>query len=73
MTDRPDGCPDGAGYRCRCRAAVERCYHSLCRHGQPRRHALEAAIEVYRWHHPEMPAARAEEIVDLWVSREALH
>ena len=35
--------------------------------GQPDRFAFEAALTVYFWHHPLVPAAEAGEIVAGWV------
>lgn len=55
------------------RTAVKRCYDGLCRSGQPERYALEAAVTVYRWHHPETPLSQAENIVALWVGNAVLH
>ncbi|MBI1206954.1 MAG: hypothetical protein GC191_06660 [Azospirillum sp.] len=50
-----------------CRPAVVRAYRELCERGQPDRFAFEAAVTVYRWHHPEVPPARAGDIVSGWV------
>ncbi|HYD31269.1 MAG TPA: hypothetical protein VEB64_10505 [Azospirillaceae bacterium] len=55
------------------RAAVRRCYDGLCRCGQPERYALEAAVIVYRWHHPETPVSLAENIVAQWVGSVVRH
>jgi hypothetical protein len=33
----------------------------------PDRFAFEAAVEVYRWHHPEVAAEGALETVSKWV------
>jgi hypothetical protein len=56
-----------------CRDAVERCYTGLCRRGQPERYALEAAVTVYRYHHPESSPAQAEIIVSHWVAGPLRH
>ena len=48
-------------------AAVVRTYRELRGKGQPDRFAFEAALTVYFWHHPLVPAARAGEIVAGWV------
>ncbi|PWC56561.1 hypothetical protein TSH7_27930 [Azospirillum sp. TSH7] len=56
-----------------CRDAVQRCYSGLCRCGQPERYALEAAVTVYRYHHPEIPPAQAETIVSHWVAGPVRH
>lgn len=58
---------------CGCRAIVERTYRELVDHGQPRAHALDAALVVLRWHHPEVPAPEANEIVARWVSHGPPH
>jgi hypothetical protein len=52
---------------------VQRCYSGLCRCGQPERYALEAAVTVYRYHHPEIPPAQAETIVSHWVAGPVRH
>lgn len=56
-----------------CRDAVQRCYNGLCRCGQPERYALEAAVTVYRYHHPESSPAQAETIVSHWVAGPLRH
>jgi hypothetical protein len=48
-------------------AAVVRTYRELRGKGQPDRFAFEAALTVYFWHHPLVPAAEASEIVAGWV------
>lgn len=58
---------------CTCREAVQRCYNGLCRCGQPERYAFEAAIRVYRYHHPDCPEAQAETIVSHWLSGPVRH
>lgn len=58
---------------CRCRDAVQRCYAGLCKCGQPERYALEAAVTVYRYHHPDCPAMLAETIVSQWVAGPLRH
>jgi hypothetical protein len=47
--------------------AVVRTYHELRGKGQPDRFAFEAALTVYFWHHPLVPAAEAGQIVAGWV------
>lgn len=54
-----------------CRPAVERAFRELREKGQPERYCLEAALTVYRWHHPETPEAQAAGIVAGWVEPEA--
>lgn len=58
---------------CGCRSIVERAYRELVDHGRPDRHAREAAAVVLRWHHPEIPAPEAEQIVERWVAAGPLH
>ena len=48
-------------------AVVVRTYRELRGKGQPDRFAFEAALTVYFWHHPLVPAAEAGEIVSGWV------
>ena len=48
-------------------AAVVRAYRELRGKGQPDRFAFEAALTVYFWHHPLVPAAEAGQIVAGWV------
>jgi hypothetical protein len=62
-------CTDGGG----CRPAVIRAYTAFVALGEPRSHALEAAVVVYRWHHPEVPFARAVQTVLGWVPRGLVH
>ena len=50
-----------------CRPAVVRAYRELSGLGVPDRFAFEAAVEVYRWHHPEVAAEGALETVSKWV------
>ena len=50
-----------------CRPAVQRAYRELRDHGQPETVCLEAAVRVYRWHHPEADAALAGHLVSSWV------
>jgi hypothetical protein len=47
--------------------AVVRTYHELRGKGQPDRFAFEAALTVYFWHHPLVPAAEAGGIVAGWL------
>jgi hypothetical protein len=53
--------------RSRGQVAVVRTYRELRGKGQPDRFAFEAALTVYFWHHPLVPAAEAGEIVAGWV------
>jgi hypothetical protein len=56
-----------------CRDAVQRCYAGLCRCGQPERYALEAAVTVFRYHHPDSCPMMAECIVSHWVAGAVRH
>jgi hypothetical protein len=56
-----------------CRTAVERCYSDLRRCGQPDSHALEAAMTVYRFHHPGCSEEQAEVVVSHWVAGPQRH
>lgn len=53
---------------CKCRDAVRRCYTGLSDCGQPEQYAMEAAITVYRYHHPECSVRVAETVVGRWVA-----
>ena len=66
-SDSVDECAD------RCRRAVRRAYRELCARGEPDRFAFEAALAVYHWHHPEVAAARAHDIVSTWLSNGVRH
>jgi len=50
-----------------CRAAVRRAYAEMRSKGEPDRYAFEAAVTIYRWHHPEVPGPVAQDIVTDWV------
>ncbi len=50
-----------------CRPAVVRAYREMREKSQPERFAYEAALTVYRWHHPEVPAPMAQQVVSGWV------
>lgn len=58
---------------CGCRPMVQRAYRELVERGQPNDHALDAAVVVLRWHHPEVPGPEAGEIVSRWVSDGHVH
>jgi hypothetical protein len=49
-----------------CRPAVERAFTKLTADGVPKRHAIEAAIIIYRYHHPEVPLGCAVAEVCRW-------
>ncbi|MEI6560323.1 MAG: hypothetical protein WCO00_18140 [Rhodospirillaceae bacterium] len=56
-----------------CRPAVQRAYRELCERGEPERFAFEAALTVYRWHHPEVDTAAAADIVARWLWNGVCH
>lgn len=61
-------CDTGARARaCICRSAVERAHAGLRAAGLPEQVAREAAVRIYRHYHPEVPAERAEPIVESWL------
>ncbi|UEM19254.1 hypothetical protein JL100_019425 [Skermanella mucosa] len=56
-----------------CRPAVQRAYTELRRCGQPERYAFEAALAVYRYHHPGTMPRQAELTVAEWVWDGVMH
>ena len=64
------GLPDGD---CGCRAAVSRAYGGLVAAGLPEGNALDAAVRVYRYHHPEQPVDRARTLIESWVFAGPVH
>ena len=50
-----------------CRPAVRRAYTELRQCGQPERYAFEAALAVFRYHHPAAMPRQAELVVAEWV------
>ena len=50
-----------------CRPAVRRAYSELRQCGQPERYAFEAAVAVFRYHHPAARPRQAELVVAEWV------
>jgi hypothetical protein len=64
---RPGTSPAG------CMPAVVRAYREMRGKGQPDRFALEAAVTVYLWHHPQVPSAEAQQIVSFWVADGVRH
>ena len=49
-----------------CRPAVERAFTELTTCGVPKCHAVEAAVIVYRYHHPDVPVSLAVTEVCRW-------
>lgn len=50
-----------------CISAVQRSYREMCASGAPETVAFEAALTVFKWHHPEVAAASAATLVRGWV------
>ncbi|MBW8724109.1 MAG: hypothetical protein JF625_02970 [Inquilinus limosus] len=46
---------------------MTRAYSELVARGAPRSVAMDAAIRVFVYHHPEVPAFRAHDTVETWV------
>ena len=65
-------CRDDLDLPC-CRPAVVRAYTELRARGEPDQYCLDAALTVYRWHHPETPQPQALNIVSSWVDTPVLH
>ena len=55
-----------------CRAAVERCYAELCARSEPPLRAREAALIIFRYHHPEVPLDEAASLIEMW-TRDTVH
>jgi|GEM_PF-1201669 hypothetical protein len=72
-TKREQCGPDTPLDQCRCRAAVTRAYQSMQVSGVPDSIALEAAVRVYRYHHPEASPDSAQHTVETWVLRGTIH
>jgi hypothetical protein len=53
-----------------CKAATTRAYRELRQRGLPDRPAFEAAVMVYRCHHPETAGSEAIWIVCDWITEE---
>lgn len=56
-----------------CQAAVQRAFVEMKASGAPERHAVEAALFIYRLHHPEVPADLAEAEVSRWTIARRVH
>lgn len=57
--------------RCKCQGAVMRAYEGMQHQGDET--ALEAAVRVYRHHHPEDSMANANLTVERWVHAGQMH
>lgn len=58
---------------CACLAAVLRAHAGMIASGAPASVALDAAVRVYRYHHPACPPERARDLVETWVFNGPLH
>lgn len=58
---------------CKCYSAVMRAYAGLVEAGQPESVALEAAVIVYGYHHPEDTKHQQSLTVESWVNAKHLH
>jgi hypothetical protein len=56
-----------------CRPAVERAFTELTALGVPQNHAIEAALFIYRFHHPDIPACAAAADVMCWTLGRVRH
>ncbi|WP_162937768.1 hypothetical protein [Indioceanicola profundi] len=56
-----------------CQAAVERAFAEMKASGAPEKHAVEAALFIFRLHHPDVPADRAEAEVFRWTVGRSVH
>ena len=54
----------------RCRTAATRAYRELRQRGVPDRPAFEAAVTLYRYHHPETARGEAKWLVAEWITEE---
>jgi hypothetical protein len=52
---------------------VARAYNGLTEAGLPDSTAMDAAVRVYRYHHPEEPPDRARQLVESWVFTGPVH
>lgn len=52
---------------CRCKSAVLRAFDELLKRNESLRVAEEAAVIVYRYHHPEIPFEGAVDTVATWI------
>ena len=58
---------------CRCQPAVRRAFTGMMTSGGCERTAMDVALRVYRYHHPEVPSVQARDIVQVWVYQGAFH
>ena len=58
---------------CKCYPAVLRTYKSLLKSNCPESMARQAALRVYRYHHPEHAKDKAALTVESWIYAGATH
>ncbi len=58
---------------CKCYKAVMQAYGCMMEAGEPQSIALEAAMRVYGYHHPEDAKAIQTLTVERWVNERSLH
>ncbi|MGH1376587.1 MAG: hypothetical protein ACRBCK_09590 [Alphaproteobacteria bacterium] len=58
---------------CKCYKAVMKAYGSLMHAGRPDSIALEAAVIVYGYHHPEDSKEDRTLTVERWVNEQSIH
>ncbi len=56
-----------------CQDAVRRSYREMREKGESEPHAMNVALTVFRWHHPEVEARHAKDTVSLWVHEGTMH
>ena len=54
---------------CQCRDAVLRAYEKLTEAGQRDDRAYDAAVQVFRYYHPDRPKVQAYEVVADWLDQ----
>lgn len=54
---------------CQCRDAVLSAYEKLTEAGQRHDRAYDAAVQVFRYYHPERPRVQAYQVVADWLDR----
>lgn len=58
---------------CDCRTAVRRAFDGMLVSSQSTSRALDVALTVYSYHHPEVPLFEARETVTTWLARDRMH
>ena len=57
---------------CQCRDAALRAYRELMDSGKREDHAYDAAVQVFRYFHPERPRVEAYQVVADWLDRKEI-